>query len=120
MDLVESEAVKSKKFIYDNTCSVLDTFRMLARVAEMLGAPDGLEGVRELMREYEDVAPDGLKPSKYGLVGEYGEKALRVWLLTLAYSEVLWMDDQFHIVHTTRHIARYGRTSRVRYDPSVF
>lgn len=120
MDVVENEAVKSEKAIYDSIRSGLSTLEMVARAAGMLCAPDGPERVREMVSEYENVAPDGLKPSKYGLVGEYGEKDLRVWLLHLAHTLVVWMDGQFSAVYVIRHVARYGRESDIKCDPGVF
>lgn len=120
MDVVENEDVKSKKAIYDDTRSGLSTLEMVAKAAGMLCAPGGPERVREMVREYESVAPDRLKPSKYGLVGEYGEKDLRVWLLHLAHTLVVWMDGQFRAVYVIRHVAQHGRTSRFKCDAGVF
>ncbi len=118
--IVEDEAIKSVKIVYDDTQSVLGTLKMLVQVGEMLGAPGGCEGVRELVREYEDVAPDKLKPSEYGLVGEYGEKAIRIYLLHLAHRTVLHMNNQFGSLYTMIHIARHGRTSGIKCNPDKF
>lgn len=120
MDFIENDAIKSEKVTYDTTSPVLRMLMTLVKAARMLGEPDGLAGVRALVREYEDVVPDDLKPAKYGFDVEHDEEALHKWLVLITRSAVVWMDSQFHHTYVTLHIAKFGRTSGIKCDAAIF
>ena len=119
-ELVENEAVKNRWGEYDTACSVLYTFRMLVRAAEMLDAPDGADGMRALVRECEDVLLDKMKPSKYELVGEYTDMAMHAWLVNIVHSAAMWMDDKFGIAIEMLHGAQKGGTSHGMFGRGAF
>ena len=120
MDFIENDTIKSEKVTYDITRPVLRILMMLVKAAKMLDMPDRLAGVCALVREYEDVIPDRLKPSEHNLDIEHDEKALRIWLVRITYDVVLFMDDQFHHTYGIMHIAQYGRESERKCDEAVF
>ena len=119
-EIVENKAVKSNKAIYDNVKLVLYTFRMLVKTAGILTESDGVNDIRTLINEYEDILPNSLKPSKHGLVGRYNENTLHTWLIHVVHVAVNWMDGGFGSMYTILHVAKYGRTSDVKCDPDVF
>ena len=120
MDVVNNEAIKSEKDLYYHASLAFKTFKMLVAAAGMLKASGVTDEMRTLVREYEDIAPDVLKPSKRGLVGEYDADVLLNWLLGTTDHVVRWMDGKFHIVYGVLHVARYGRKSFVKFDPIIF
>ena len=120
MDFIENDAIKSRKFTYDNSRSVLCVFEMLVRAGRMLDTPGGLVDVRELALEIKDVVPDRLTPAKLGFAIERDEKALRDWLVFIARNAVVWMDDQFYHTYVALHVARFGRESGMVCDTAIF
>ena len=118
--MVENDTVKSNRRTYNDARSALGAFEMLIRAAGMLGAPDGADSIRTLVREYEDVLPSRLKPSESGLVRKYDEKMPHDWLVDVAYVVVVWMDRKFHAVYEMLHVKNYGWTSPFGYDSNVF
>ena len=119
-DFIEQDAIKSEKAGYDNKRLVLGTLETLVTAAGMLDTPDGLAGVRALARELKDAVQGDLKPSEYGLDIEHDEELLCAWLEDVTHSIVVWMDGQFHHMYVRLHVARHGRTSRVKCDPGIF
>lgn len=119
-NLIENDAVKSNKDVYDHTRLVLDALNMLTKAARTSDTSDELCGVRKLVFKFECTMPDMYKPSKYGLVGEYDDVALYSGLLSITYCLVLDMDRQFGDVDTIIHLDKYGVGSGIQCKPGRF
>lgn len=120
VEFIENDGIKSNEAVYDSTSLVLRELIMLVKAARMLDAPDGLKGVRALVRKHEDIVPDRLKPTKLGFDIDHDEDELHNWLVFIVHSVVMWMDSQFHHTYVIQHVAQFGKESWIKCDAAPF
>ena len=118
--MVGNEAVQSIRCVYYDAASSLSAFGMLVKAAGILDTPDGAGDMRKLVHEHEDILQDWLEPSEHEPASEYDENTLCAGLESIAYDAVMWMDREFHAVHTILRAAECFRVLGVKHEPDVF